>query len=68
MYICSYKIVNLPTIYISMQKYNNLSISQKRYIKYVKFDTCIYKRNLLNKLRNEDINSVRKQYPRLFSK
>jgi hypothetical protein len=60
--------VNLPTIHISIQEYNNLSISQKRDIEYVKFDTGISKRDLLNKLKNEDINSVRRQYPRLFSK
>jgi len=60
--------VNLPTIHMSIQDYNNLSSNQKRDVEYIKFNTGISKRDLLNKLRNEDLNSVRRQYPRLFSK
>ena len=60
--------VNMPTINISQQEYNQLSSSQKCNVSYTEFNTGVSKQTLLNKLKNEDLNSVRRQYPRLFSK
>jgi len=60
--------VNVPTINISQQEYNRLSTYEKHNVSYTEFQTPVSKQTLLNKLRDEDINSVRRQYPRLFSK
>jgi hypothetical protein len=43
-------------------------LSYKGEKQYTEFYTPVSKQTLLNKLKNEDINSVRRQYPRLFSK
>jgi hypothetical protein len=60
--------VNIPTINISQQEYNRLSSYEKHNVSYTEFYTPVSKQTLLNKLKNEDINSIRRQYPRLISK
>jgi hypothetical protein len=60
--------VNMPTINISQQEYNRLSSYEKRNVSYTEFYTPVSRQTLLHKLKNEDIDSVRRQYPRLFSK